>query len=231
MFDGTYHGRNNEIQFDDDDVSDYDDDDVSDSDDDDGYRLQSFNPYPSTFNYDPDFVPYIPKVSYIGDEPKSWLGWARSKFGYGGTSAWLTEVRHVMMRDGITFKAALKVASDERKRNLVVPLKSRKRNGVPPALQATRAKALKLKPKPRAPGPVRVQRPPINKPRGERAIDRSSSSGCIQQTLKKYATRPGPPYEANNPACRGKTMRGNDGNAYESKPNVNSIYSWRRIKV
>ena len=48
-----------------------------------------------------------------------------------------------------------------------------------------------------------------------------------KRTLKKYATRKSPPYSANN-FC-GKKMKGNDGEMYESKINVNGICSWKKV--
>ena len=38
---------------------------------------------------------------------------------------------------------------------------------------------------------------------------------CIKRTEKKYATRPSPPYSAND--CPGKVMKGNDGGMYKSE--------------
>jgi hypothetical protein len=48
------------------------------------------------------------------------------------------------------------------------------------------------------------------------------------KTLKKYKGRPSPPYPANE-IC-GKKMKGNDGNMYESKANVNGVCSWKKIQ-
>jgi len=47
------------------------------------------------------------------------------------------------------------------------------------------------------------------------------------KTLKKYKNRKSPPYPANK-NCN-KTMVGNDGNNYISKPNKNNICSWKKI--
>jgi len=46
------------------------------------------------------------------------------------------------------------------------------------------------------------------------------------RTTQKYRTRNSPPYPANE-NC-GKTMKGNDGNMYISKPNKNNICSWKK---
>jgi len=48
-----------------------------------------------------------------------------------------------------------------------------------------------------------------------------------KRTIKKYASRKSPPYPANQ-NC-GKKMKGNDGNLYESKININGICSWKII--
>ena len=56
---------------------------------------------------------------------------------------------------------------------------------------------------------------------------KSSPSDCVIQTSAKYnsSTRKSPPYPANK--CRGKILRGNDGNMYRSASNINGIYTWR----
>lgn len=46
-------------------------------------------------------------------------------------------------------------------------------------------------------------------------------------TLKKYRTRNSPPYPANK-NCN-KTMKGNDGKMYISRPNKNNICSWKKV--
>ena len=46
-------------------------------------------------------------------------------------------------------------------------------------------------------------------------------------TLKKYRTRKGPPYPANE--NRNKVMKGNDGHMYLSKANKNGVCSWKKI--
>jgi hypothetical protein len=47
------------------------------------------------------------------------------------------------------------------------------------------------------------------------------------KTLKKYKNRNSPPYPANQ-NCN-KTMTGNDGEKYISKPNKNNICTWKKI--
>lgn len=45
--------------------------------------------------------------------------------------------------------------------------------------------------------------------------------------LKKYSTRPSPPYSAND--CCGQTKKGNDGKMYISVPNIKGICYWRKV--
>ena len=51
---------------------------------------------------------------------------------------------------------------------------------------------------------------------------RQGASKCVKQNSKK--SRPSPPYSANE--CCGKTLVGNDGQKYKSKPNVSGICTW-----
>ena len=48
------------------------------------------------------------------------------------------------------------------------------------------------------------------------------------RTLKKYKTRPSPPYHAND-YC-GKKMKGNDGKMYESRENKSGVCSWKKTE-
>ena len=48
---------------------------------------------------------------------------------------------------------------------------------------------------------------------------RISKAVCKKQTLKKYLTRPSPPYPAS--LCAGQKRKGNDGLMYISKPGIN----------
>jgi hypothetical protein len=50
--------------------------------------------------------------------------------------------------------------------------------------------------------------------------------GCKPSPLKKYATRPSPPYPANE--CCGITMVGNDGNMYVSKIDKKGVCKWQK---
>lgn len=49
---------------------------------------------------------------------------------------------------------------------------------------------------------------------------------CVKNTTQKYASRPGPPYPANE--CCGMTKMGNDGQKYVSKPKVTGICAWTK---
>lgn len=51
---------------------------------------------------------------------------------------------------------------------------------------------------------------------------------CMKSSLKKYTTRPGPPYPAND--CCGSTRKGNDGKMWFSKMDSAGICRWRRKK-
>lgn len=53
---------------------------------------------------------------------------------------------------------------------------------------------------------------------------------CHIKTTKKYTTRPGPPYSANEPCCKGKQKVGNDSNIYISTESKNGIWIWKKIK-
>ena len=52
----------------------------------------------------------------------------------------------------------------------------------------------------------------------------SVNKSCIKITLKKYTSRPGPPYHAAD--CAGETKKGNDGAEYVSKKGSNGVYKW-----
>jgi len=56
---------------------------------------------------------------------------------------------------------------------------------------------------------------------GRKAIQNHS------KTLKRFKGRPSPSLPANQ-FC-GKTVKGNDGNMYISKPNKNGVCSWKRV--
>ena len=50
---------------------------------------------------------------------------------------------------------------------------------------------------------------------------------CTRITLKRYRSRPSPPYHAND--CPGQTKKGNDGKLYKSIADGSGIYTWRRM--
>lgn len=50
---------------------------------------------------------------------------------------------------------------------------------------------------------------------------------CIVQTQKKYTSRPGPPYPANE--CCGEVKMGNDGKGYISLGNKNGVCTWKLL--
>jgi len=49
---------------------------------------------------------------------------------------------------------------------------------------------------------------------------------CVKSSLKKYQTRPGPPYPAQG--CKKQGRLGNDGEFYMSERNKNGVYKWVR---
>lgn len=55
----------------------------------------------------------------------------------------------------------------------------------------------------------------------------TSSATCVPSTLKKYRQRPSPPYPAQG--CPYMTKTGNDGQQYRSTPNVNMVFSWKKV--
>jgi len=48
---------------------------------------------------------------------------------------------------------------------------------------------------------------------------------CVRLTLKKYTTRPSPPYHASD--CKGETIRGNDNKLYTSIADKRGVYTWK----
>jgi hypothetical protein len=63
--------------------------------------------------------------------------------------------------------------------------------------------------------------------KSKRKSDSDYSDKCKKSSLKKYITRPGPPYPAQK--CEYRVLLGNDGNIYRSSPNKNGIFSWKKI--
>jgi hypothetical protein len=59
---------------------------------------------------------------------------------------------------------------------------------------------------------------------------RTSKAVCRKETLKKYRTRPSPPYRAG--FCVGKKKKGNDGHMYVSKSDFNFAGPrWVRVRL
>ena len=63
------------------------------------------------------------------------------------------------------------------------------------------------------------------------APERKVMVGCERLTLKKYKSRPGPPYPGNQAGCRGLKMEGNDGVMYESVARKDGVYRWVKVKA
>ena len=69
------------------------------------------------------------------------------------------------------------------------------------------------------------QRPQPQRPQSPHSY-RCIRKECPILSDKKYAKRPSPPRPANDPGCRGKLFRGNNGKWYASKPNKNGVFRW-----
>lgn len=50
---------------------------------------------------------------------------------------------------------------------------------------------------------------------------------CEKLMTKKYSTRPGPPFPAQE--CRGQVRQGNDSHMYKSEMAANGVYRWKRV--
>jgi hypothetical protein len=68
------------------------------------------------------------------------------------------------------------------------------------------------------------KRKTINK---RKSNTKEKKRGCTFQHTRKYATRPSPPYPANE--CKHDQMIGNDGNRYRSVGNKNGVFTWKRV--
>ena len=51
--------------------------------------------------------------------------------------------------------------------------------------------------------------------------------GCKRMSTKKYATRPSPPYPANE--CGGMKKRGNNGRMWISTQDVTGVFRWKQM--
>jgi hypothetical protein len=60
-------------------------------------------------------------------------------------------------------------------------------------------------------------------------LDYFRGGGCVDKSyIKKYATRPGPSYAAQD--CKGEIRNGNDGLMYISVANrKNGVYRWQKL--
>ena len=78
---------------------------------------------------------------------------------------------------------------------------------------------------------VNVKKPSAAKPKVDpKPVEKRRPMNCFRQTAKKYTspTRKSPPFKAN--LCCGEIMTGNDGNKWESVPNVKGICTWKPLK-
>jgi hypothetical protein len=54
-------------------------------------------------------------------------------------------------------------------------------------------------------------------------------AACVDMShLAKYANRNSPPANANTTGCRGKTVKGTDGELYTSKRRIDGVHTWRK---
>jgi len=66
-----------------------------------------------------------------------------------------------------------------------------------------------------------------NKKTVKKSASPKKARGCTAQTTAKYASRPSPPYPANE--CCGEKFKGNDGNYYVSKADKNGRCKWIKV--
>jgi hypothetical protein len=50
---------------------------------------------------------------------------------------------------------------------------------------------------------------------------------CKKSKLKKYTTRPGPPFPTQE--CKGQSKKGNNGKEYKSVANTRGVYKWVNV--
>jgi len=93
------------------------------------------------------------------------------------------------------------------------------------SLKSSRRKSRKRKTKTKSKSkPKSIKRKSKSKSK-PKSIKRKSK--CKKSYLKKYISRPGPPYPAQN--CKYSIRSGNDGNIYRSIPNKNGVFSWKKV--
>jgi hypothetical protein len=57
----------------------------------------------------------------------------------------------------------------------------------------------------------------------------SERNKCREQTTKKYTSRPGPPFPANECSV-GMKMLGNDGLYYVNRQNTKGVNQWKKVR-
>ena len=58
-------------------------------------------------------------------------------------------------------------------------------------------------------------------------VESQLKNNCIISKKNKYLNRPSPPYPAQN--CKNKYKLGNDSFIYQSLPDKNNIYKWKKL--
>ena len=75
-----------------------------------------------------------------------------------------------------------------------------------------------------------IEYQPGSDPRRRSGIKHRQCRNLCFDGKDKYCKRKSPPYPANAEKCQGKAMRGNDKKMYESKPNKNGVFTWKKVK-
>jgi len=65
----------------------------------------------------------------------------------------------------------------------------------------------------------------------KKTVTKSRKDCCIVKPTKKYLTRPGPPYPANDACCRNTIKAGNNGLLYYSRKTRGGFYVWKKIHL
>lgn len=97
------------------------------------------------------------------------------------------------------------------------------------APKAPKKSATKASPKKSPKAPKKLAKK-ANSPKAPKKASpkKDKARGCTAQTTAKYASRPSPPYPANE--CCGQTFKGNDGNYYVSKADKNGTCKWFKVQ-
>ena len=70
---------------------------------------------------------------------------------------------------------------------------------------------------------------PATKPISQKAVKAPKASGCAPSTLKKYTSRPSPPYPAAE--CQlGMKLQGKDGIMYQITATKTGVHRWTKMK-